>query len=374
MIKVGVIGYGTRISRVAEQFAQFEKGVEIVSIADPDRDAVMQRCGNEIRLYLSAEEMLDREELDGVMIGTRCSLHTQMACMVLERNLPLFLEKPVSTNYQDLDRLEAAGLGKENRVVVSFPLRTSEMLQKVKQLIDSGIVGRVEHVQAVNNVPYGGVYYHNWYRDEQETKGLFLQKATHDFDYINFLLGRKPVEICAMKSKQIFKGEKPAGLKCKDCPEYFTCPESPYYLKVHKKEEATGEYCCFAEDTGNEDSGSALIRYEDGMHVSYTQNFFARKQAAKRGARLIGYDGTLEFDWYSGKILVFSHNQNLVETYEFTPDMNGHFGGDRVLVENFIAVMSQEKDSIAPLGTGILSARMCLKATDSCAGHEFLEI
>ncbi|MEK0313207.1 Gfo/Idh/MocA family oxidoreductase [Cohnella sp. 56] len=76
--------------------------------------------------------------------------------------------------------------------------------------------GEIEHVQAVDNVPYGSVYFHNWYRDERETGGVFLQKATHDFDCINHLIGLKPVSVCAVKSKQIFKGDKPEGLYCKD--------------------------------------------------------------------------------------------------------------------------------------------------------------
>ena len=46
--------------------------------------------------------------------------------------------------------------------------------------------------------------------------------------------------------------------------------------------------CCYAVDTGNEDSGSALIRYETGMHVSYSR-IFARHKAGARGARLFGY-------------------------------------------------------------------------------------
>jgi len=41
---------------------------------------------------------MDSEELDGIMIGTRCSLHTKMAVKVLERNIPLFLEKPVAAS------------------------------------------------------------------------------------------------------------------------------------------------------------------------------------------------------------------------------------------------------------------------------------
>ena len=56
----------------------------------------------------------------------------------------------------------------------------------------------MEHVQAWNNVPYGWCYYQSWYRDENETQGLFLQKATHDFDYINYLVEKRPVMVCAM--------------------------------------------------------------------------------------------------------------------------------------------------------------------------------
>src|SRR5438045_2774069 len=82
----------------------------------------------------------------------------------------------------------------------------------------SGALGTVEQVQAVNNVPfYAGGYYHGWMRDDEETGGLWLQKATHDFDYINALVGQRPVRITAMESKTVFRGEMPAGLHCVDC-------------------------------------------------------------------------------------------------------------------------------------------------------------
>ena len=57
-------------------------------------------------------------------------------------------------------------------------------------------------------------------------------------------------------------------------------------------------------DTGNEDSGSAIVRYQSGMHVNYSQNFFARRAAQARGATLLGYKGTLQFDFYTGELRV----------------------------------------------------------------------
>src|SRR5689334_21714782 len=188
MLKLGVIGYGGRIQGILDVIASLQAGTQLVAITDIRNEEIkqqMQGHGHDIsslRFYTDSDDMLDHEALDGVLVGTRCSLHARMGCKVLAHNLPLFLEKPIATNVPDLLALKAAGEKSASKVVVSFPLRVTPLVQLAKEIIDSGQIGTVEHVQAYNNVPYGGVYYHYWYRDEQETGGLFLQKATHDFD------------------------------------------------------------------------------------------------------------------------------------------------------------------------------------------------
>jgi predicted dehydrogenase len=370
VMKLGIIGYGKRIQSVIRSIQKEDPDCIVTAIADIRDDIVTEREGLEpIRLYKTPEEMLSAEKLDGVLIGTRCSLHTEMALKVLPTGIPLFLEKPVATNMEDLRRLKAGYESGKSDVMVSFPLRAASIVQLVKEIIDSGKIGTVEHVQAVNNVPYGGVYFHHWYRDENETGGLFLQKATHDFDYINYVLGIRPVEISAMTSKQIFKGTKPAGLKCADCDEKFTCTES----QVKGPEKRGWEYCSFAEDTGNEDSGSALIRYETGMHVSYSQNFFARRKAAARGATFIGYKGTVQFDFYQNEVKVIMHHTPRIETHTFD-SAEGHFGGDAYLARGFIAMMKGEAKSPSPLEAGLLSALMCIKAKQSAETRTFQQV
>ncbi|PYI50901.1 Gfo/Idh/MocA family protein [Paenibacillus flagellatus] len=369
-MKLGVIGYGGRIKSVIQSIRKQHAECVVEAIADIRQDALGPSEAGQVRQYATPEQMLAEERLDGVLIGTRCSLHTDMALKVLPTGIPLFLEKPVATTMADVHRLKAGYEAGKSKVVVSFPLRVTSIVQLVKEIIDSGKIGTVEHVQAVNNVPYGGVYFHNWYRDENETGGLFLQKATHDFDYINYVLGRKPTQVCAMTSKQIFKGTKPAGLKCVDCDENRTCPES----LVHGHEKNNNwEYCCFAEDTGNEDSGSALIRYDTGMHVSYSQNFFARRSAAARGARFIGYKGTVDFDFYTNEVKVILHQSARVETHRFE-STNDHFGGDAALAQNYIDLMRDEAESVSPLEAGLDSALLCLKAKQSAETGTFQSI
>lgn len=369
-MKIGIVGLGQRVSHVISEMTKVDPSCRIVAVVDPGKQQANPSVSAEWKYYDTPEEMLQHEKLDGLFIGTRCSLHTEIALKLLPSGIPLYMEKPVSTTLEDLLLLKEAYKASSSKVVVSFPLRLTSMVQLVKEIIDSGKIGTVEHVQAVNNVPYGGVYYHSWYRDERITGGLFLQKATHDLDYINAIVGMKPTEICAMTSKRVFKGTKPPGLKCKECEEKTTCEESTAFLPDVADDWA---YCCFAEDTGNEDSGSALIRYESGMHVSYSQNFFARREAGNRGARFLGYKGTLEFNFVTGEVKVFMHHTPRVETYQLETGEE-HFGGDAALVTNFIDIMRNGAASLSTLEDGMLSAYMCLKAKESAETGQFTRI
>jgi predicted dehydrogenase len=387
MIRLGVIGYGGRIQGILGIIEQLQAGTQLVAITDVRNEQIRQQMTAQgkdpaaVHFYTDPDQMLGQEALDGVLVGTRCSLHSHMGQKVLAHHLPLFLEKPVATCMTDLLALKKAGEASRSKVVVSFPLRVTPLVKLAKEIIDSGQIGTVEHVQAYNNVPYGGVYYHYWYRDENETGGLFLQKATHDFDYINYLLGIQPRTIAAMTSKQVFKGDHRAGLSCFDCDEQVSCMESPRNLFLSRAETSTitetpfpTYQCSFAVDTGNEDSGSAIIQYETGMHVSYSQNFYARKGAATRGATLIGYKGTVQFDWYTDELKVFMHHTPRVEVHKIDSKAMSHGGGDLVLAQSFVDVIRGTGVSVSPLDAGLLSVLMCLKARESAQNHSFCEI
>ena len=378
-LKLGVIGCGLRVAGdLLKGLQYYELGVRLTAICDINREKAESRLKefgivyDGARFYTDADEMLDTETLDGVIVGTRCTLHTDMALKVMQRGIPLFLEKPVSTTIDQLRRLNEAAENSKCPVIVSLPLRVTYLVQLAKKIIDSDEIGQVEHVQACNNVSYGDVYYQSWYRDEKETHGLFIQKAVHDFDYINYLLNRHPVMVAAMKSKQIFKGDKPAGLECSQCPEEETCMQSPYVMThIRNHPLVHNQWCSFAQDTGNEDSGSALILYEDGMHAVYSQNFFCRNGAGKRGARFFGYKGTLEFDWVQNQLNVYDHMFKKQANYKFEDKNGGHGGGDEVLLLNFIHMMRGEAETVSPLKDAIIANLACIKATISSEQHTF---
>ena len=381
MLKLGVIGLGTRVHLgVIPPLFQLSDEISVTAIADPAENAVREKIqdkpefyADDIKLYKDADDMLDNEELDGIIIGTRCSKHTEMAIRAMKKGVPIFLEKPVCTTMEDFKRLSEANEKYNPKVVVSFPLRFSALSVLVKELIDSGKIGEVLHVEAFNDVPYGRTYFHSWYRDENETGGLWLQKATHDFDYLNYILGDRVVEMFARSVRKVFKGDMPAGSTCDSCEKKMTCPEGQYMVQNIYQDRKHAGMCCFAIDTGNEDCGMALLKCESGAIVSYAQNFLARHKAARRGARFSGYKGTIEFDWYKSEVKVYMHNSPCVETYAFEDKGASHFGGDLKLAELFLQMIKGESNA-SYLKEGLESALLCLKAKESCATGENIKI
>lgn len=370
--QIGFIGYGLRSRTMMKAFEAIEADLCVRAIADPREAQIRNEVKGDGRFaeteYAeSAERLLGRGDLDGVFVGTRCSLHARLAARVLESGIPLYLEKPVCISEEQYRSLKAAAEGKTDRAVVSFPLRVSPLVREMKRIVESGLLGRLTMVQAINNVPYGSVYYHSWYRDPTETGGLFLQKATHDVDYISYLTGELPKDVFARTAKLYYKGSKPAGLHCPDCAEYYTCRESSYVVEHILKEEVTGDACCFAVDTGNEDGASAIFTCESGLIISYSQNFVAKKGAARRGCRLIGTDASAEFDFYTGEVREDRYDTPQTVTHRFAGGAHSHFGGDEALALDFMGLMNgKEPDS--DLAAGLDSAAVCLAARRSAQG------
>ena len=378
MKRIGFIGYGLRSETMMKAFRTLESPITVAAIADPRWPEIAPTLKGDpyfaaTHYYDDAEAMLKKEELDGIFIGTRCSLHTPLACKVLELGLPLFLEKPVCVTREQYETLRAAAEGREKSVVVSFPLRYSTITLEMKRIVESGVLGKLTMVQAINNVPYGSVYYHSWYRDPSETGGLFLQKATHDIDYINFLTGELPTAVAAKTTKLHFKGNRPAGLRCPDCPDYRTCRESSFVVGKVQKEDVQGDWCCFAEDTGNEDGASTIFTTDSGILISYNQNFVVKKNAGRRGCRLIGTEGRAEFDFYTAEIRRDDYLSPQSVTHKFTFPAGAHFGGDERLALDFLRVLNGEPSQSDLIG-GLNSAAACLAAKQADMEGRFVPI
>lgn len=178
-MKLGVIGYGSRIHGVIEQnIRKLVPEARVAGIVDPDEGGVRQRLADCDRdsavFYETLDDLVHEARPDALLIGTRCNLHTPYAVEAARYDLPLYLEKPVATSMEQAAALEEAFQNSRCPVVVSFPLRVSPLCELAREKLVSGAVGRPEHVLAINYVPYGTVYFDSAYRDYAVNQGQFL--------------------------------------------------------------------------------------------------------------------------------------------------------------------------------------------------------
>jgi predicted dehydrogenase len=385
MVRIAVIGLGGRVTGLIQLMMKIDSEVQLAAVADPDGESVKKKIKDlniedkPIAIYKDADDLLAQaDRYDAVMIGTHCKMHSPLAAKVASTGLPLFLEKPVAINAEQLATLAEAFKGREDSVTVSFPLRYTPLFTAAWEVVRSGRLGEINQVQAINNVSYGGVYFGQWYRDFDQVGGLWLQKATHDFDYMNLLTGAAPVTIAAMTTQNVFGGEMPFDLRCSKCDLTETCLESP--KNQTRRGDAGGasevgqdHACLFSEGIRNQDAGSAMIRYANAVHASYSQNFVTRFSAHTRGAIITGYDATLKFDWYTDEVTITDHHRNRVDKI-VTKSFEGHSGGDSVLIREFLNMVRTKQPPRANLKAGLLSVAMCLAARESSLNQTFQRV
>ena len=407
-LKIAVIGLGSRGNAYSESAAMYPDDCEIVACADilPDR---VKRFGDrygvpEEMRFSSGEELLEHEKLaDVAFICTMDRLHYKHAMAALNRGYHLLLEKPVSPVLSECIEIADLAEKKGLEVIVCHVLRYTNFYRKLKELIDSGIIGDIVSVEAYERV----VYWHqahsfvrgNWGNAERSSP-MILQKCCHDMDIFYWLIGKKSVAVSSFGSLSHFKAsEAPEGAteRCtEECPHYYTCPYSidKNYLEWGRRgvftwpmdvvsqeptmealEEAlrTGPYgrCVYHCDNDVVDHQIVNILFEDGVTANFTMCPFT----AEGGRKIVvmGTKGDLE-SFMDRDEIVFSpfidrfSDHSVVYNTEVVEDNFGHGGGDYEIIRDLISLLlgrDDVGDSLTRVGDSIESHVIALAAEES---------
>ena len=114
---IGFIGYGLRSRTMMKAFDAIEADICVSALADPRAEQIRAETAHDARFadtisVENADALLRLGGLDGVFVGTRCSLHADLAAKVLDSGIPLYLEKPVCINETQYESLKAAATGR----------------------------------------------------------------------------------------------------------------------------------------------------------------------------------------------------------------------------------------------------------------------
>lgn len=203
MLKVAIIGAGAISRAHIEAYLQFPERCQIVAISDIYEDKAQERID---QFKLGARAVKDYkelllEEIDLVSICTPPYTHASLATEFLEAGSHVMVEKPMASSLEECDMMNAAAerTGKILSVVAQNRFKTPMM--KMKAVLESGLMGKVGHVQVDSFWWRGHCYYDLWWRGtwEKEGGGPTLNHAVHHIDALLWMMG-SPNEVQAFMS------------------------------------------------------------------------------------------------------------------------------------------------------------------------------
>lgn len=374
MLKAIMLGAGMRGTFAYGNYAIEHPGeIKFVGVAEhnEERRRNFQRIHgiDDANCFSDFHDIIKREKFaDCAFVCLMDRDHYEPAVALMKLGYDVICEKPMSSSIEEIREMENVSKETGRVLSVCHVLRYSAFFEKLKELIDSNVIGKVWNIQHREGVGY---YHHahsfvrgNW-RNLKESSPMILQKSCHDVDILSFLLGRRCVRVSSFGSLSYFKKENaPEGapLRCTDgCPHSEECPyyaprlyngdacgfatavtldKTPEGLMKALREGPYGR-CVFHCDNDVVDHQVVNLEYEDGVSASFTMCAFSRK--IEREMTIMGTLGEIKCNMEASIITVDDFASGNHETIQLNNKHEGHGGSDERMMKDVVKLL-QSKD------------------------------
>ena len=394
-LRLAVIGVGNRTGKYLHYFSLHPDVVELAAVVEPDpvrREACRKQFAlSEDRCFASSDVFFDRfrEPCDGVIIGSPDRYHHAQALQAIARGWDILLEKPVAQSYAQCLEIAEAARRRGVKVGVCYVLRFLSLYRKVKELLESGTIGRVT---GVSHQEYVGIdrMLHTFVRGYWNRADLsapsFVSKCCHDVDMLLWVTGARIKQVQSAGSLAWYRPENaPEGStdRCITCPlerdcsysavdmylrrgvwtRNFPVPEGKTLQQVLEEEMRTGRFgrCAFRCDNDVADRQVVTLTATDGILLTIEMNALTRREG--RETVISGTRGELSV---AGQIIeVRDRAGALIQVHDFSREaaLPYHANADLLLVEDFIqSIATPSRQPAVTLADSLESHRICFLA------------
>ncbi len=257
----------------------------------------------EVPVYAAADftKMLRETGADVAVICTVDSEHDRYIVEALRAGCDVVSEKPMTTTAEKCRAILQAVEETGRSVRVAFNYRWIPGTTKVRELLQSGVIGQVRHVtlEYLLNTSHGADYFRRWHAHKQFSGGLLVHKSTHHFDLVNWWIDAVPADVVAHGALQFYgrdnalrrgeahrtRYERYLGAQAKDDPFVYDYShsmiqdieyEKAIYLGEAEKESGyIRDRNVFRDGIDIEDTMNVLVRYRNGTLLNYSLNAFS---------------------------------------------------------------------------------------------------
>jgi predicted dehydrogenase len=285
MVGTGHRGTGMWGADLAKRYADV---LEFVGLCDTNHKrlaAGRELIGVQCPTFDSFDRMLDEARPELLMVTTVDATHVEQITRALDRGIDVITEKPMVTDERQVKAVLDAERRNNRKIIVAFNYRYAPKHQKIKEILAAGEIGPVTSVdfQWYLDTTHGADYFRRWHRLKSRGGSLWVHKATHHFDLVNWWLGADPVEVMAYGELNVYGKAGPfRHTHCRPCPHKAKCP---FYFDLTKNERLMKLYaaaedfdgyhrdgCVFREDVDIYDTMSAVVKYSNGVQMNYSLN------------------------------------------------------------------------------------------------------
>ena len=204
-----LVGCGSRgINAYAKPMVKSYNGsAKLVGVYDINykrAEAVSEICGKKIPAFSDFDEMLEKTNPDVVIVTTIDATHHLYATRAMEKGCDVIIEKPLATTPEAAIAIRDTAERTGRNARVTFNLRFSPSLLKIKETVQSGIIGDVHsvHFQWMLDTVHGADYFRRWHRERKNSGSLLVHKSTHHFDLVNWFLDDEPEAVNAFGTRK----------------------------------------------------------------------------------------------------------------------------------------------------------------------------
>jgi len=197
-IRWGIIGCGDVCEKKSGSAFQKAQNSQLVAVMRRNADLAKDyaKRHNVPKWYDDANQLIQDPDVDAIYIATPPSTHKEYVIAVAKAGKPVYVEKPMAMNYAECQAMIDGCDGAKIPLFTALYRRALPRFLKVKELIDSGVIG---DIRAVNTALYHPVSpldlkgKKNWRVDPAIAGcGYFCDLAPHMIDLLIYFLG--PIE------------------------------------------------------------------------------------------------------------------------------------------------------------------------------------
>lgn len=179
MTKVAVVGCGHWGKNLIRNFHELG-ALAAISDSDAERAAAMSQQYEVPALPI--RQILDLDVIDSLVIATPVEAHASLACLALEANKHVFVEKPMALTLEDARRIRDIAQARNLVVLVGHVLRYHPAFVRLQRIIADGLLGKIEYIYS-HRLNFGKV---------KNKEDVFWSFAPHDISMILAVAGEEP--------------------------------------------------------------------------------------------------------------------------------------------------------------------------------------